>query len=170
VEARDPSCLFLRMATADDAATLNDMVGAFAAYERLPNHSTVESLHHELARPDRVMEAVIAYLGTTPVGFAVFFQTYSTFIARRGLYLEDIYVKEEHRNLGVGTALLRFIARIAVERNFGRVDFTVLLWNTVAIEFFEKLGATPTSAWTTYRLSGEWLQKQARESVSQQAG
>ncbi len=170
MEVRDPSNLTLRMATADDAATLNDMVGAFAAYERLPNHSTAESLHAELARPDRVMEAVLAFLGTTPVGFAVFFQTYSTFIARRGLYLEDIYVKEEYRNLGVGTALLRFIARIAVERNFGRVDFTVLLWNTVAIEFFEKLGATPTSAWTTYRLSGEWLQKQARESVSNQVG
>lgn len=162
--------LTLRMATAADATMLNDMVGAFAAYERLPNHSSVAALEAELSRPDRVMEAVLAFIGTTPVGFAVFFQTYSTFIARRGLYLEDIYIKEEFRNLGIATALLRFIARIAVERNFGRVEFTVLLWNTVAIEFFEKLGATPTSAWTTYRLSGEWLQKLAREAATQPAG
>lgn len=160
--------LTLRMASADDAGILNEMVGAFAAYERLPNHSSVEALHAELSRPDRVMEAVLAFRGATPVGFAVFFQTYSTFIARRGLYLEDIYVREDARNQGVATALLRFIAKIAVERNFGRVEFTVLLWNTVAIEFFEKLGATPTSAWTTYRLSGEWLQKLARESAAQQ--
>jgi GNAT superfamily N-acetyltransferase len=158
--------LVLRMATADDAATLNDMIGTFAAYERLPNQSTVAALHEELARPDRVMEAVLAFFDGVPVGFAVFFQTYSTFIARRGLYLEDIYVKEHHRNQGIATALLRFISRIAIERNFGRVEFTVLLWNTVAIEFFEKLGATPTSAWTTYRLSGEWLQKLASESTT----
>jgi GNAT superfamily N-acetyltransferase len=169
VVPKEASGITLRMATAADAAALHAMVGAFAAYERLPNQSTVEGLRAELSRPDRVMEAVLAFLGDTPVGFAVFFQTYSTFIARRGLYLEDIFVKEEHRNLGVATALLRYIARIAVERDFGRVEFTVLLWNTVAIEFFEKMGATPNSAWTTYRLSGEWLQKLARESVASQA-
>jgi len=70
-------------------------------------------------------------------------------------------VKEEYRNRGIATAVLKFIARTAVERNYARVEFTVLLWNTVAIEFFETLGATPTSAWTTYRLSGEWLQRLA---------
>lgn len=160
---KDVQGLTLRMATAEDATLLNDMIGAFAAYERLPNQSTVEALKAEFSRPDKVVEAVLALLDGQPVGFVVFFQTYSTFIARRGLYLEDIYVKEEFRNRGVASALLRHIARIAVERNYGRVEFTVLLWNTVAIEFFEKLGATPTSAWTTYRLSGEWLQRLARE-------
>jgi GNAT superfamily N-acetyltransferase len=157
--------LKLRQATADDARTLNDMIGAFAAYERLPNNSTAESLRAELDRPDRVVEAVLAFLDGQPIGFAVFFQTYSTFIAKRGLYLEDIYVREEFRNRGIASAILRYIARLAVERDYGRVEFTVLLWNTVAIEFFEKQGATPTSAWTTYRLSGEWLQKLAREST-----
>jgi len=161
--------LVMRMASAADAEILNDMIGTFAAYERLPNQSTVSALQEELASPNRVMEAVLAFLDGVPVGFAVFFQTYSTFIARRGLYLEDIYVKEHHRNQGIATALLRFISRIAIERNFGRVEFTVLLWNTVAIEFFEKLGATPTSAWTTYRLSGEWLQKLASESAAHNA-
>ena len=153
--------LIVRMATAADAEILNDMIAAFAAFERLPNHSTVDALRHELSRPDRVIETVLAFLDGQPVGMAVFFQSYSTFVAKRGLYLEDIYVKEEFRNRGVATAILRFIARTAVERSYGRVDFTVLLWNTVAIEFFETLGATPTSAWTTYRLSGEWQQKLA---------
>ena len=160
--SKEVTGLVVRMATVDDAGTLNDMVAAFAAFERLPNASTTEALRAELSRPDRVIETVLAFLDGKPVGMAVFFQTYSTFAARRGLYLEDIYVKEEFRNLGIATAILRFIARTAVERSYGRVDFTVLLWNTVAIEFFETLGATPTSAWTTYRLSGEWLQKLAQ--------
>ncbi len=154
--------LELRLATPDDAVALNEMIAAFAAYERLPNHSTVDALRHELGRADKVIEAVIAWLDGKPVGFAVYFLSYSTFLARRGLYLEDIYVKEDYRNKGIATQLLKFIARTAVQRNLGRVDFTVLLWNTVAIEFFETLGATPTSAWTTYRLSGEWLQKLAK--------
>jgi GNAT superfamily N-acetyltransferase len=161
VVKKDVPGLVVRMATLDDAAVLNDMVAAFAAFERLPNHSTMESLKSELGRPDKVIEPVLAFLDGVPVGMAVFFQTYSTFNARRGLYLEDIFVKEEYRNRGIATGILRFIARTAVERAYGRVEFTVLLWNTIAIEFFETLGATPTSAWTTYRLSGEWLQKLA---------
>ncbi len=153
--------LVIRMATADDAEILHEMIAAFAAYERLPSQSSVASLRAELSRPDKVIEPVLALLDGKAVGFAVFFQSYSTFAAKRGMYLEDIYVREEHRNLGIATHLLRHIAKIAVERQYGRVEFTVLLWNTVAIEFFETLGATPTSAWTSYRLSGEWLQKLA---------
>lgn len=154
--------LIARMATVADAETLNAMIADFAAFERLPNNSTVETLRAELSRPDRVIETVLAFLDGHPVGMAVFFQSYSTFAAKRGLYLEDIYVKEEYRNRGIATAILCFIAKTAVERHYGRVDFTVLLWNTVAVEFFETLGATPTSAWTTYRLSGEWLKKLAQ--------
>ena len=156
-----PLGLTVRMATPDDAPALNEMIGAFAAYERLPNHSSDQAVRQELERSDRVIEAAMAFIDGKPVGFAVFFQSYSTFLARRGLYLEDIYVREEHRNKAVATALLKHIAQVAVERDYGRVEFSVLLWNTVAIEFFEKLGATPTSAWTSYRLSGEWLRKLA---------
>ncbi len=155
--------LSLRMATAADAEALAEMIAAFAAYERMPNASTPDSLRAELSRPDPAFEAVIAQLDGKAVGFAVFFHTYSTFIAKRGLYLEDIYVREGYRNKGVATALLKHIARVAVQRGLGRVEFTVLLWNTVAIEFFETLGATPNSAWTTYRLSGEWLAKLAAD-------
>lgn len=155
--------LVVRLATVDDAELLNGMIADFAAFERLPNQSTTETLRHELSRPDRVIEPVLAFLDGQPVGFAVFFQSYSTFAARRGLYLEDIYVRDGYRNKGIATGLLKHIAKIAVERNYARVEFTVLLWNTVAIEFFETLGATPTSAWTTYRLSGEWLQRLAKD-------
>ncbi len=157
--------LVVRLATAQDAEVLNEMVCSFAAFERLPTQSSVESIRHELSRSDRVLEPAIAFLDGVPVGMATFFQTYSTFAAKRGLYLEDVYVKEEYRNRGIATAIVCFIAKLAVERNYARVDFTVLLWNNIAIEFFETLGATPTSAWTTYRLSGEWLKKLATESV-----
>jgi GNAT superfamily N-acetyltransferase len=155
--------LNVRMAGADDAEILNEMIAAFAAFERLPNHSTVDILRHELSRPDRIIETAIAFLDGTPVGMSVFFPTYSTFAARRGLYLEDIYIREGYRNRGIATALLKSVARIAIDRAYARVEFTVLLWNTIAIEFFETQGAMPTSAWTTYRLSGEWLQKLASE-------
>jgi GNAT superfamily N-acetyltransferase len=158
----DPG-LTIRMATPDDAGTLAEMVAAFASYERLPHQSSAETLRRELAAPDRVIEAVLAFIGPTAVGFAVFFHSFSTFAGRRGLYLEDLYVRETYRNRGIATALLRHVARLAVERELGRVEFTVLLWNTVAIEFFESLGATPNSAWTTYRLTGEWLRKLAHE-------
>jgi GNAT superfamily N-acetyltransferase len=153
--------LVVRMATIDDAEILNSMIADFAAFERLPNHSTIETVRKELSSSDRVIETALAFIDGEAVGMAVFFQTYSTFAARRGLYLEDIYVKEDYRNRGIATALLRFIAKWAVERHYARVEFTVLLWNTVAIEFFETMGATPTNAWTTYRLSGEWLEKLA---------
>ena len=155
--------LVCRLAGPDDAGTLAAMIADFAAYERMASQADAETLKRELARPDRVLEAVIATLDGKPVGMAAMFQTFSTFAARRGLYLEDIYVKEEHRNKGIATAMLRFIAQIARDRDIGRVEFTVLLWNNVAIEFFETLGATPNSAWTTYRLSGDWLKKLASE-------
>lgn len=137
------------------------MLRDFADFERLPNASTEETLRQELATENGVLQALIVRIDGQPAGFATFFQTYSTFVARRGLYLEDIFVLEAFRNRGVATALLRHLARIAMDRKIGRVEFTVLLWNNIAIEFFEGLGATPNSAWTTYRLSGEWLEKLA---------
>lgn len=152
----------VRLAGVADAGALSEMIRDFAAFERLPNAATAESVGRELASGDRVMNAVIALNEGRPVGFATFFQTYSTFAARRGLYLEDIYVREDARNRGIATEILRFIARHAIDRHFARVEFTVLLWNNIAIEFFETLGATPNSAWTTYRLSGEWLEKLAK--------
>jgi len=150
------------LAGPDDAAVLVAMLRDFADFERLPNASTEETLRAELGAENGVLQALIVRIDGQPAGFATFFQTYSTFVARRGLYLEDIFVLEAYRNRGVATGLLRHLARIAVDRKIGRVEFTVLLWNNIAIEFFEGLGATPNSAWTTYRLSGEWLEKLAQ--------
>jgi len=154
--------LDIRLAGPDDAAVLATMLRDFADFERLPNASTEEALREELGTPNAILQAIIVRIDGQPAGFATFFQTYSTFVARRGLYLEDIFVLEAYRNRGVATGLLRYLARIAVDRKIGRVEFTVLLWNNIAIEFFEGLGATPNSAWTTYRLSGEWLEKLAQ--------
>jgi GNAT superfamily N-acetyltransferase len=160
---KEVSGLEIRMAGVGDAIALSEMIRDFAAFERLPNAATADSVRTELSCQDRVMNAVIALLDGKPVGFATFFQTYSTFAARRGLYLEDIYVREGARNRGIATEILRFIAKHAIECHFARVEFTVLLWNNIAIEFFETLGATPNSAWTSYRLTGEWLEKLAND-------
>lgn len=155
--------LILREATVDDAEVLSRLVAELAAYEDLSadNRCTVEAIRDELGRGDRALEAVLAEIDGEVVGMATFFQTYSTFAAKRGLYLEDIYVVAEHRHKGVGTAILRHVVRLARERGYGRVEWTTLLWNTPAIEFYETLGATPNDAWTTYRLSGEWMERLA---------
>lgn len=160
-----PSHLQLRSAGPDDCETLARLVAELAAYEDLSadNRCTAEALRAELSGADHALEAVIAELDGEVVGMATFFQTYSTFAARRGLYLEDIYVIPSHRHHGVGTAILRHIARLARERGYGRVEWTTLLWNTPAIEFYETLGAKPNDAWTTYRLSGEWMERLAQE-------
>ena len=158
-----PENLVLRPAGPDDAEALVGMVEQLAAYENLSadNHCTAEALRHELSQSHRALEAVIAWVGDEPIGMATFFQTYSTFAARRGLYLEDIFVREEHRHYGVGTEILRYVARLARERGYGRMEWTTLLWNTPAIEFYESLGAKPNDAWTTYRLSGEGMDRLA---------
>jgi GNAT superfamily N-acetyltransferase len=159
-----PPDLTVRLATADDAPILAQLVGELAAYERREdeNRCTPEALRAEMTAGDRVLEAVLAFVGSEPVGMAGFFQTYSTFAARRGLYLEDLYVREAWRHRGVGAAILRQVAQVALGRDLGRVEWTTLIWNTAAIEFYEALGATPNAAWTTYRLTGAWLQKVAQ--------
>ncbi|TVR43871.1 MAG: GNAT family N-acetyltransferase [Planctomycetota bacterium] len=159
------SSLHLRPATPDDAEVLAQLVADLAVYEGLgaDNRCTAEALRAELSSSDHALEAIVAELDGRIVGMATFFQTYSTFAARRGLYLEDIYVVSDCRHRGIGTAILRHIAWLARERGYGRVEWTTLLWNTPAIEFYEKLGAKPNDAWTTYRLSGEWMERLARE-------
>jgi GNAT superfamily N-acetyltransferase len=98
-----------------------------------------------------------------PVGFALFFHNFSTFLAQPGIYLEDLFVIPEHRGRGVGRALLKELARLAVERECGRLEWSVLDWNREAIGFYERLGARPNSEWTVYRLTGEALSALGRE-------
>jgi GNAT superfamily N-acetyltransferase len=140
----EPVPVAIRPAIAADADALAELIRALARYERL---------EHE------VKMALLAEAGGEPVGMALFFSNYSTFLGRPGLYLEDLFVKPEHRGRGLGKALLQEVARIALERGCGRLEWAVLDWNRPAIDFYEKLGARPNSGWTTYRLSGEPLHR-----------
>ena len=109
------------------------------------------------------METVIAYYQNQPVGFALFFHNFSTFLGKPGIYLEDLFVDPEQRGKGFGKALLVYLARLAQERNCGRFEWSVLDWNEPSIKFYESHGAVPLKEWTMYRLTGEALEKLAGE-------
>jgi GNAT superfamily N-acetyltransferase len=144
---------------------ISHLIRELAKFEKLEDRVvlTDELLRIGLFGPRPYAEAVIAEEGGRPIGFALFFHTFSTFLARPGLYLEDLFVLEEHRGHGVGRALLAHLGRLAVERECGRLEWAVLNWNQEAIRFYERLGAKPNSEWTVYRLSGEALSALGRE-------
>ena len=146
-----------------DVAVIAELIRALARYERLEHEvaMTPERLEKTLFGPRRYAETLIAEDGGEAIGFALFFHNYSTFLARPGIYLEDLYVHESHRGRGVGRALLVRLAAIAVERDCGRLEWAVLDWNEDAIGFYEKLGARPNSDWTVYRLAGDALTRLA---------
>ena len=151
-------------ATADQVPLILEFIRGLAEYEKLAHEvvATEESLRHSLfgARPDA--EVVIAYVNDEPAGFALFFHNFSTFVGRRGLYLEDLFVKPAYRSHGVGRKLLQHLAGLAVERGCGRFEWWVLDWNAPAIRFYESLGARPMSDWTVYRLTGPALEALAK--------
>jgi GNAT superfamily N-acetyltransferase len=118
---------------------------------------TEEDLNATLFSDNPAAEVLIGYVGNDPVGFALFFHNYSTWLGKRGIYLEDLFVRPRARKHGVGYALLRELARIAVERNCGRLDWSVLNWNEMAINFYKRIGAEPMDEWTTFRLKGDPL-------------
>jgi GNAT superfamily N-acetyltransferase len=151
----------IRPATPDDSSLILSFIRELADYEKLLHvvGATEDRLRRTLFGDDRAAEAVVAHLDDEPVGFAVFFRTYSTFLAKPGLYLEDLYVRPAARDAGVGRALLTYLARLTVERGWGRLEWSVLDWNEPAIGFYRKLGAEPLTEWTTFRLSGEALEK-----------
>jgi GNAT superfamily N-acetyltransferase len=123
--------------------------------------ATEENIRHTLFGDIPAAEVIFAYSGDTPVGFALFYHNYSTFLAQRGLFLEDLFVIPEERGKGVGYALLSALAKIAVSRDCGRMEWVVLSWNELAIDFYLRLGAEPLDEWETYRLSGEPLRQLA---------
>jgi GNAT superfamily N-acetyltransferase len=102
-------------------------------------------------------EVLIAYLGDKPSGFALFFHNYSTWLGKRGIYLEDLFIRPAARKHGIGFALLRALARIAIERDCGRIDWSVLNWNELAIDFYRQIGAKSMDEWTSFRLTGDTL-------------
>jgi len=151
----------LRRATREDAPAVLRLIRALADYEKL-SHEVVASesaLAETLFGPDPAAEVLLAEEGGRAVGFALFFRNYSTFLGRPGIYLEDLFVEPEWRGRGVGKALLKAVARLAVERGCGRFEWLVLDWNEPAIGFYRSLGARPMDGWTVMRLTGEALRR-----------
>jgi len=142
-----------------DAALIVALVRELAEYERLLQdvRITTDDVQRDLFGPRAFAEAVIARVGDEPVGFALWFHNYSTFAGRPGLYLEDLFVRPAFRGRGYGEALLRYLARVTVERGCARFEWSVLDWNEPALAFYRKLGAVPMDDWTVQRVSGDAL-------------
>lgn len=155
----------IRAARADDVPLILELIRELAEYEKLGHEvrATVPALEASLFGPAPRAEALIAESGGVPVGFALFFHNYSTFLAQPGIYLEDLYVRPAARGAGVGKALLARLAQLAVERGCGRLEWAVLDWNTPAIRFYESLGARALTEWTVNRLAGADLEKLAAQ-------
>jgi GNAT superfamily N-acetyltransferase len=149
----------LRDATPADVPAILRCIRGLAEYERLAEQciATEELLRETLFGPSPAAEVVLVSRGAETAGFALWFRSYSTFLARPGIYLEDLFVFPAHRGRGLGRRLLARLARTAVERGYGRVEWAVLDWNADAIRFYESLGAVPMADWTTYRLTGDAL-------------
>jgi len=155
----------LRAATRDDVPVIAELIRGLARFEKLEHEVVMtEALLDVGLFGDRpYAEVVLAEDGGRPVGFALFFHNFSTFLGRPGIYLEDLFVLPQHRGSGIGRMLLAHLARLAVERGCGRLEWAVLDWNRDAIQFYERLGARPNSDWTVYRLTGEALTGLARQ-------
>ena len=149
----------LRQATPADVSTVLRCIRALAEYERLGHECVAtEGLLRESLFGDRpAAEVVLAFHGETVAGYALWFRSFSTFLARPGIYLEDLFVFPEHRRSGLGRRLLTYLAQTAVERGYGRVEWAVLDWNVDAMTFYRSLGAVPVDGWTICRLTGDAL-------------
>ena len=150
-----------------DVSLLRDMIRELAVYEHLADQAiaTEADVREALFGPRPAAEALIAYADDHPAAFALFFHNFSTFLGRRGLYLEDLFVRPAFRRRGIGRRLLGEVARLAVERGCGRFEWSVLDWNESAIAFYKSLGAVPMADWTTFRVSGDALTRLAGTTV-----
>ena len=155
--------LRIREAEPADVALIFSLIVELADYERARERvvGTPELLAESLFGDDRVAEAVIAQVDGETAGFALWFRTFSTWLCRPGLWLEDLYVSPRLRRGGVGRALLGHVARVAVQRGYGRVEWSALHWNTLALDFYEALGAERLHEWQVHRLEGEALERVA---------
>ncbi|MGH3089202.1 MAG: GNAT family N-acetyltransferase [Rubrobacteraceae bacterium] len=153
----------IRPATENDIPLILSFIEQLAEYERLSREvvATEETLREALFGERKVAEVLLGYLDEAPVAFALFFHNFSTFLGRPGIYLEDLFVRPEHRGFGFGKEMLRYLARLAVERGCGRLEWWVLDWNESAIRFYENLGAVPMDEWTVFRLTGDDLDELA---------
>jgi GNAT superfamily N-acetyltransferase len=159
-----PSPFTIRPATESDLPLLLQFIRDIAAYEKLSHECVADEarLRAAMFGPRPCAEALLGFAGGEPAAFAVFFQNFSTFLARPGIYLEDLFVRPEHRRRGYAKALLGHLAREANRRGCGRFEWTVLDWNKPAIEFYESLGAEVLPDWRVCRLSGDALERFGR--------
>lgn len=155
----------IRAAERADVHAIAELIRGLARYERLEDQVTMteDMLETALFGPRPYAETLLAEEDGRPVGFALYFHNFSTFLAKPGIYLEDLYVIEAHRGKGIGRSLLARLAAVAVERGCGRLEWAVLDWNADAIGFYESLRAMPNTDWTVYRLAGDSLAGLARE-------
>ncbi|MEZ2218853.1 N-acetyltransferase family protein [Rhizobium sp. RCC_161_2] len=149
----------IRPAQLSDSALILRFIRELAEYEKAAHEveATTASIEQSLFGPQSVTRAVICEVDGEPVGFAVWFYTYSTWLARNGLYLEDLYVTPQKRGSGAGKALLKYLAKLAVEKGCGRFEWSVLDWNEPAIRVYRSIGAEPQDEWIRYRLAGDAL-------------
>jgi len=155
--------LKIERATESDLPAIVHLVTQLAEYEKLA-HAMVASeddFRRALFGPARNIEALMAFADGVAVGFALYFYNFSTFLGKRGIYLEDIYVEPAYRGQGIGSALLKRLAKIAREEDCGRVEWSVLTWNQPSIDFYHRLGAVTLEDWRTFRLAGDALERLA---------
>lgn len=147
----------IRFADEGDIPVILKLIKELSIYEKLTHEfkNTQQLAEKFLFGEKKLAEVLIAEYENKPVGFALFFTNYSTFVGKPGIYLEDLFVQPEMRGKGIGKKLLLEIVKLAKERNYGRVEWSVLNWNTPAIDFYKKLGAVPMDEWTVYRLTEE---------------
>ncbi len=154
----------IRFAQPGDEGTILSFIQALADYENMSGDVVAtEELLHEWIFEKKKAEVLFAVEGGREIGIALFFHNFSTFLGRAGIYLEDLFVLPECRGKGVGTALLKRLAQITVERGCGRLEWACLDWNRPSIDFYLSLGAKPMDEWTTYRLTGETLVRMAEK-------
>lgn len=162
----------LEQAREKDTAVILHLIKELAVYEKLAHEvvSTEDQLREALFGPRPAAEVIIAYAGEEPAGFAMFFQTFSTFVGRPGMYLEDLFVVPKWRGRGLGRRLLAHLARIAVDRGYGRMEWSVLDWNELALRMYRAVGARAMDEWTVHRLSGDSLRALAASDAEQVTG
>lgn len=151
----------IRQARPEDATAIYDMIFELAVYEKAPEEvvTTPDEIRETLFGASSNTEALICEIDNKIAGYAVFFTSYSTWLGRNGIYMEDLYISPDYRGKGAGRAMLKNIAQCAVNRKCGRLEWSVLGWNQPAIDFYLSIGALPQSEWVRYRLDGEALLK-----------
>ena len=157
----------IKPASEPDVPLILNFIRQLAEYEKLSHLviATEADIHEHVFGPNPVAEVLLAYWDEEPVGFALYFRNFSTFLGQAGIYLEDLFVEPEHRGKGIGKALLARLAKIAVERGYGRLEWAVLDWNAPSIEFYRSLGAIPLDEWRAYRLEGDALRNLGELSI-----